>query len=201
MSSAARMAAIVVGAALSGRALADPILQVTSYSYELHPVTRVVSVELVFNRPPDFQHADPVGRQADAFWLDIDADMNAGTGLYADWYHPALGIDRRISGYEIWQTGTLIVRDQVSGPELGPLEYSLLGTTVRFEAAYELLGIPPGAGGLYFAINAAEYGATTHLIMVVPVPRAVGLGLSVLIATGMFRIGRARPGSPRSRHR
>jgi hypothetical protein len=191
---ATRMCRRVIGCALvaviGAHARAGPVLQIVSQSYQMRPQTQTVWFELLFNRPPDFFHADPIGRQADSFWFDIDSDLNLATGLYSYWYNPPLGVDRRLSAYEIWNTGQLVVHLESYGPALGQCPFMLDGSLMHFELPYSLLAVPPGGAGLYYAINVAEYGGTTQQIMVVPLPRAAGAGCTVLAAIGLWRAAR-----------
>jgi hypothetical protein len=180
-------AAFLLGAPL---AYAGPVLQIVSHSYEMRPQTQTVWFDLVFNRVPDFYHADALGRQADSFWFDVDSDLNVHTGLYADWYRPTLGIDRRISGYDIWSTSTLRIYDQAYGPPVGSSPFSQIGVDVQFEIPYALLAVPQGGAGLYYAINIAQYGGTTQQIIVVPLPRTSALIGAMLVGVASWQLRR-----------
>jgi hypothetical protein len=184
--------AVLAAGLLAASARADPILQIVSHSVTLDFADRTALFDVVFNRAPDFHTLDSVGRQADAFWFDIDTDDRLSTGLFADWYDPDLGIDRRI----ISENGdsSLHLHEGAFGPLLTTIPFELTGTEVRFSAGFDALGVPEGTARFNYALVATEYGATTQQIVVVPLPRAFLAAPPLLIAlvASRARLRRAR---------
>src|SRR5829696_2550518 len=107
--------AVVVGMALASPGVADAQspseFTVLSESAVYDPVTGLVTFTLVFNREPDFQTVDSIGRQADSFQYYILGD-------------PTLTSDARfdaiIRGSEIDLTSNLLTIRNAVPPDTDP---------------------------------------------------------------------------------
>ena len=134
------LATAIAGAALalpSGAARADTPatpgeLMALSQSAVYDPATGQVTFALTFNRPPDFQGVDSLGRQADAFQYYIVGDPSLS---YPNFY------DTIIRGEELHLTSPVLrVRNATPTDPTDPPSVSGGWGTVRGEVPYQLNG-------------------------------------------------------------
>jgi hypothetical protein len=141
-------------------------LTVLSESAVFDPVTGQVTFTLVFNRQPDFQSEDSVGRQADSFQYYILGDPTLP--------YPA-NYDAIIRGEEIDLTsGLLPIRNAFPlgddpgaggwGTLRGLVPFRLDGTVLTFSTSLALISEHSLDGHFAYELLLTRYGSTTQFL-------------------------------------
>jgi hypothetical protein len=139
---------------------------VLSESAVFDPATGQVTFMLVFNRRPDFQTEDSIGRQADSFQYYIVGDASLP--------YPA-NYDAIIRGDEIDLTsGLLPVRNSAPpdpdpdaggwGTIRGVVPYSLDGNVLIFSTSLDLISDHSVDGTFSYELLLTQYGASTQFL-------------------------------------
>jgi hypothetical protein len=141
-------------------------LTVLSESAVFDPVTDQVTFTLVFNRQPDFQTEDSVGRQADSFQYYILGDPTLpGLARY----------DAIIRGEEIdLVSGLLPIRNAFPpvtdpgaggwGTVRGVVPFRLDGTVLTFSTSLALISEHSLDGHFAYELLLTRYGSTTQFL-------------------------------------
>jgi hypothetical protein len=151
-------------------------LTVLSESAVFEPVAGQVTFTLVFNRPPDFQTEDSLGRRADSFQYYILGDP---TLPYPAYY------DALIRGDEIdLAAGLLPIRNAVPpttdpaasgwGAVRGVVPFRLSGTVLTFSASLEVISDHSIDGHFSYELLLTRYGASTQFLQKNSVVRLSG---------------------------
>jgi hypothetical protein len=159
--------AAVLGFAVAGASAQAPGgLQVLSESAVFDPVAGSVTFTLVFNRVPDFQTEDSLGRRADAFQYYILGDP---TLPYPAYY------DAIVRGEELDPiSGLLPIRDAVPpssdpatggwGPIRAVVPFQLSGRTLKFSASLDMISDHSLDGHFSYELLLTQYGATSQFL-------------------------------------
>jgi hypothetical protein len=171
---AIRLGALVGVLALGGLAVLAPTataqptragLVVLSHSAVFSPATGQVTFTVTFNRAPDFESVDALGRQADSFQYFIYGDMSLPYPAY---------YDAIIRGEELHITSPLLrVRDAVGtdpdpasggwGPVRGAVPYRLEGNVLTFSTPLALISDHSVDGHFSYDLMTTRYGGDPTL--------------------------------------
>jgi hypothetical protein len=161
------MVVCFLGVAAPGAAATPGELMAVSQSAVFDPATGQVSFTLTFNRPPDFQSVDSLGRQADSFQYYIVGDPSL---TYPDFY------DTIIRGEELHITSPVLrVRnaaptDPTDPPSVsggwgtvrGVVPYQLNGNVLTFSTPLGLISDHSVDGHFTYDLIITQYGGQTQ---------------------------------------
>jgi hypothetical protein len=179
-------------------------LMFLSQSATFDPATGLVTFTIDFNRLPDFQTTDSVGRHADSFQYFVLGDAGLGYPAY---------YDSIVRGDEIDVANAIRIRNAVPGvldPVAGGwgairdvVPFSISGSQLSFAAPLASLSDHSVEGRFTYRLESYSFGATDQSITaettIVPEPRTLIDVSLVLTALTVYQFRRLMAGarSPR----